>query len=64
MREFAATGFDPDLVVILTKVRIQDTGSSRVWLWILTFVRMTVSVEAGVDETGATCRSGLRRQPR
>ncbi len=27
--------------VILTKVRTQDTERRRIWLWVLTFVRMT-----------------------
>ncbi|KQS51167.1 hypothetical protein ASG20_03655 [Sphingomonas sp. Leaf198] len=30
--------------VILTKVRIQGHGRPTSWLWILTFVRMTVVV--------------------
>jgi len=29
------------LFVILTKVRIQGHARSSLWLWILTFVRMT-----------------------
>ncbi len=34
----------PNHFVILTKVRIQGNGWYPVWLWVLTFVRMTVGV--------------------
>ena len=34
--------------VILTKVRIQGYGRWAVWLWVLTFVRMTGGVRAAL----------------
>ncbi len=39
----------PKIAVILTKVRIQSYGRCPLWLWILTFVRMTGRGERSLD---------------
>ena len=51
--------------VILTKVRIQGYGRWAVWLWVLTFVRMTGGVRAAlVRRRGAGLSPAILTQVR
>jgi hypothetical protein len=51
-------GGRPTLVVILTEVRIQGYGRGRLWLWVLTFVRMTGVLLVGLGGVDSQ-RAGL-----
>ncbi len=45
--------------VILTKVRTQGSEHRRLWLWVLTFVRMTEWVGYGPVSTRTVARYSL-----